>query len=168
LYDAATAFGVAEITAENAASFEGCQGICPDGWHIPPNAELPGLLGYNANGSLKDENAPYYDNGGNKNLALLDEAGFNWCFAGTVNQANATAKGSYLVTNYGDVWGAMTYVWGSTLHQVQTDNTSGALKNIQFYSFMSTYNASNNKVSIAYGNFKSGYSVRCIKNADGQ
>ncbi len=168
LYDAATAFGVTEITAENAASFEGTQGICPKGWHIPTNAEMTGLVGYNANGSLKDENAPYYDKGGNKNLPLLDEAGFNWCFAGARNQTNATATGTYLVTNYGDVYGAMTYVWGSTLYQVKKDDTSGALTNIQFYSFMSTYNASNNKVSVAYGNFKAGYSVRCIKNADAQ
>lgn len=169
LYDAATAFGVAEITAENAASFEGTQGICPDGWHIPTNAELTGLVGKNANGALTDTNAAYYDKTvDGAPIPTLDEAGFNWYFAGTVNQANTTAKGSYLVTNYGDVYGAMTYVWGSTHRQTQTDNASGALKNVQFYSFMSTYNATNNKVTVAYGNFKSGYSVRCIKNADGQ
>ncbi len=169
LYDAATAFGVAEITAENASSFEGTQGICPGGWHIPTNAELTGLVGKNANGALTNENAAYYDATiQGASIPALNEAGFNWCFAGTVNQANVTAKGAYLVTNYGDVYGAMTYVWGSTLHQVQTDNASGALKNVQFYSFMSTYNASNEKVTVAYGNFKSGYSVRCIKDADGQ
>ncbi|MDE6865101.1 MAG: fibrobacter succinogenes major paralogous domain-containing protein, partial [Alistipes sp.] len=153
--------------AENAASFEGCQGICPDGWHIPTNAELTGLVGHNSNGTLTDPTAPYYDATiQGAPIPTLNAAGFNWCFAGARNQANATAKGSYLVTNYGDTYGAMSYVWGSTLHQVQTDNTSGALKNIQFYSFMSTLNASNNKVTVAYGNFKSGYSVRCIKNVD--
>ncbi len=169
LYDAATAFGVTEITAENAASFEGTQGICPNGWHIPTNAEMTGLVGHNANGTLTNPNGAYYDAAAKGALIpTLNEAGFNWCFAGARNQANVTANGSYLVTNYGDVYGAMTYVWGSTLYQVQTDKTSGALKNIQFYSFMSTYNASNNKVSVAYGNFKAGYSVRCIKNADAQ
>lgn len=167
LYDAATAFGVAEITAENAASFEGVQGICPDGWHIPTNAELTGLVGKNANGTFTDTNAAYYDSTVDAApIPTLDEAGFNWYFAGARNQANVTAAGSYLVTNYGDVYGAMSYVWGSTCHQVQTDNTSGALKNVQFYSFMSTYNASNNKVTVAYGNFKSGYSVRCIKDVE--
>lgn len=167
LYDAATAFGVAEITAENAESFEGTQGICPDGWHIPTNAELTGLVGQNANGTLTDTNAPYYDAAAKGALIpTLDEAGFNWCFAGVRNQTNTTAAGSYLVTNYGDVYGAMSYVWGSTLYTVQTDDTSGALKNVQFYSFMSTYNASNNKVTVAYGNFKSGYPVRCIKDAE--
>ena len=167
LYDAATAFGVAEITPENAESFEGVRGICPDGWHIPTNAELTGLVGYNANGSLKDENAPYYDNGGNQNLPLLDGAGFNWCFAGARNKANVTATGSYLVTSYGDVYGAMTYVWGSTCYKViyKTGDPT-TLQNIQFYSFMSTLNASNNKVSVAYGNFKSGYPVRCIKDKE--
>ncbi len=166
LYDASTAFGV-EVTAENATSLEGTQGICPDGWHIPTNAELTGLVGHNSNGELTDPNGAYYDAAAKGALIpALNEAGFNWCFAGARNKANVTATGSYLVTNYGDVYGAMTYVWGSTCHQVQTDATSGALKNIQFYSFMSTLNATNNKVSVAYGNFKSGYPVRCIKNAE--
>lgn len=166
LYDASTAFGV-EITAENAKSLEGTQGICPDGWHIPTNTEMTGLVGHNANGALTDTNGAYYDAAiSGASIPVLNEAGFNWCFAGARNQANVTATGVYLVTNYGDVYGAMTYIWGSTCHQVQTDNTSGALKNIQFYSFMSTYNAKNNKLSVAYGNFKSGYSVRCIKNAE--
>lgn len=169
LYDAATAFGAAEITAENAASFEGVQGICPDGWHIPTNAELTGLVGKNANGTFTDTNAAYYDSTvDGASIPTLNEAGFNWYFAGARNQANVTAAGSYLVTNYGDVYGAMSYVWGSTLHTIQTDNTSGALKNVQFYSFMSTYNATNNKVTVAYGNFKSGYSVRCIKDKDAE
>lgn len=167
LYDAATAFGVTEITSENAASLEGTQGICPDGWHIPTCSEMTGLVGHNANGTLTDPDGAYYDPAvQGASIPVLDEAGFNWYFAGARNQTNVTAKGSYLVTNLGDVYGAMTYVWGSTLHQIQTDNTSGALKNIQFYSFMSTLNASNKKVTVAYGNFKSGYSVRCIKDLE--
>ncbi len=166
LYDASTAFGV-EVTAENAKSLEGTQGICPDGWHIPTCAELTGLVGHNSNGDLTNPNGAYYDASiSGASIPALNEAGFNWCFTGARNKANVTTGGSYLVTNYGDVYGAMSYVWGSTCHQVQNDDTSGALKNIQFYSFMSTYNAKNNKVSVAYGNFKSGYSVRCIKNAE--
>ncbi len=166
LYDASTAFGV-EVTAENAKSLEGTQGICPDGWHIPTCAEMTALVGHNSNGELTDPNGAYYDAAAKGALIpALNEAGFNWCFTGARNKANVTAGGTYLVNNYGDVYGAMSYVWGSTCHQVQNDATSGALKNIQFYSFMSTLNASNNKVSVAYGNFKSGYSVRCIKNAE--
>ena len=166
LYDASTAFGV-EVTAENAKSLEGKQGICPTGWHIPTCAELTGLVGHNANGDLTNPNGAYYDSTiSGASIPVLNEAGFNWIFASVRNKTNVTANGNYLVTSFGDVYGAMSYVWGSTCHQVQTDNESGALKNIQFYSLMSTYNAKNNKVSVAYGNFKSGYSVRCIKDAE--
>lgn len=78
LYDCATAFGVDAITEENAFSFEGKQGICPDGWHIPTNAELTGLVGQNANGALTDTSAPYYDaDAKGAPIAALDEAGFN-------------------------------------------------------------------------------------------
>ncbi len=66
------------------------------------------------------------------------------------------------MTNYGDTYGAATYVAGSTCYLVRKAD-DGSLTNAQYYSLMSTYNASNNKVSVAYGNGASGYSVRCVK-----
>lgn len=162
LYDAGAAFG-AEVTDENAYSFEGKQGICPKGWHIPTNAELTGLVGQNANGALTDTSAPYYDATiKGASIATLNEAGFNWTFAGARNKASLTGTGSYLVTNYGGVYGVMTYVLGSTCYLVKVTNE--VVTNMQYYSLMSTYNASNEKVTVAYGNVKSGYSVRCVKN----
>ncbi|MDE6624723.1 MAG: fimbrillin family protein [Alistipes sp.] len=162
LYDAGAAFG-AEVTAENAYSFEGKQGICPKGWHIPTNAELTGLVGQNANSALTDTNAAYYDAAiKGASIAALNEAGFNWTFASVRNKASLTGAGSYLVTSYGDQYGVMSYVWGSTCSLVK--ETNGAVTNMQYYAFMSTYNASNEKVAVAYGNVKSGYSVRCVKN----
>jgi hypothetical protein len=56
-------------------------------------------------------------------------------------------------------------VIGSTLHQYST-NEDGSLKNVQYYSMMSTYNASNEKVAVANGNFLSGVSIRCIKDKE--
>lgn len=163
LYDFATAFGVDALTEENAFSFEGKQGICPDGWHIPTNAELTGLVGQNANGALTDTNAPYYDADAKGALIdALNEAGFNWTFVGARNKTNLTAAASYLCTVYEDAVGALSYVLGSTCYQVQKKD--GNVTNYQYYSLMSTYNASNKKVSVAYGNGLSGYSVRCVKN----
>lgn len=163
LYDFATAFGVKTLTAENAGTFEGCQGICPKGWHIPTNAELTGLVGHNSNSAMIDTSAPYYDATAKGALIpTLNEAGFNWTFVGARNKATFTGTGTYLVTNYGDVYGAMSYVAGSTCYQVKTA-TDGTLTNIQYYSLMSTFNASNNKVTVAYGNAASGFSVRCVK-----
>ena len=165
LYDAATAFGVAEVTEENAASLEGCQGICPDGWHIPTEREQTGLVGANSNSALKDESAPYYDTvQGGAPIDALDEAGFNWTFVGVVNATSPTATGAYTITNSPAgvdpvVYGAMSYVWGSTFYQKNASNG-----NMQFYGFMSTWTAQYKRVTVAYANYLSGYSLRCVKN----
>jgi uncharacterized protein (TIGR02145 family) len=163
LYDASTAFGT-EITADNAGSFEGTQGICPEGWHIPTVSELTGLVGQCSNSALTNPDGAYFDpviKGAS--LAALKEAGWEWQFAGARNKANTAGKGSYLVTSYNDIYGVMSYVMGSTMYQ-PTTNEDGSLKNVQYYYLMTTYNASNEKVTVAYGNFLSGASIRCVKN----
>ena len=164
LYDAATAFGVESITAENAGTFEGCQGICPTGWHIPTVAEMTGLVGHSSNSALVNTAAPYYDATiKGASIAALAEAGWPWQFASARNKTGVTSKGSYMVTNYNGIYGIMSYVIGSSLHQVKTD-ADGVLTNVQYHYFMPLYNASNEKISVAYGNFLSGASVRCVKN----
>ena len=163
LYDAATAFG-AEITVENAATFEGAQGICPTGWHIPTVAEMTGLVGHCSNSALINPDGAYYDATiKGASLAALAEDGWNWQYASMRNKANTAGKGSYTVTNYNGVYGIMSYLIGSSSYQVTT-NEDGSLKNVQYYYLMPTYNASNEKVTVAYGNFLAGASLRCIKN----
>ncbi len=164
LYDAATAFGTDAITVENAASFEGAQGICPPGWHIPTAAEMTGLVGHCSNADLVNTEAPYYDAAiKGASIAGLKSAGWEWTFAGARNKANTGANGSYIVTSYDGIYGAMTYLLGSTWHQTTT-NDDGSIKNVQYYYMMSTYNKTNEKLTVAYGNFMSGASVRCVKN----
>ena len=163
LYDAATAFG-AEITVENAGSFEGVQGICPTGWHIPTASEMTGLVGQCSNSALTNTEAAYYDATiKGASLAALAEAGWAWQFASARNKGNTAANGSYMVTNYNGIYGVMSYVMGSSMYQVQT-NDDGSIKNVQYYYFMPLYNATNEKLSVAYGNYLSGVSVRCVKN----
>lgn len=165
LYDAATVFGVTEITEENAALLEGAQGICPDGWHIPTVSEMTGLVGKCSNSALDNLEAPYYDTeAGGAPIDALNEEGFNWTYAGIVNVTNNTATGAYTVTNSPAgvdpvVYGAMSYVWSSSFYQ---KNAAG--NNLQFYGFMSTWTAAFKRVSVAYANYLSGYSVRCVKN----
>lgn len=45
LYDLQVALGGKEITESNLNSFEGVQGICPKGWHIPTRLEYFNLVG---------------------------------------------------------------------------------------------------------------------------
>ena len=164
LYDAATAFGVETITAENAASFEGAQGICPQGWHIPTVAEMTGLVGHCSNSAMVNPDGAYYDPSiKGASLAALKEAGWEWQFASMRNKTSTSGKGSYTVTSYNDIYGVMSYLIGSTMHQ-KTTNEDGSLKNVQYYYLMPTYNASNEKAAVAYGNFLAGASLRCVKN----
>ena len=164
LYDAATAFSVEEITADNAGTFEGTQGICPEGWHIPTLTEMTGLVGHCSNSEVINTEGAYYDATiKGASLAALTEDGWNWQFASLRNKANTTGNGSYTVTNYNGVYGIMSYLIGSSLYKTFT-NEDGSLKNIQFYYMMPTYNASNEKVTVAYGNFLAGASIRCVKN----
>ena len=164
LYDAATAFGVEAVTIENAATFEGAQGICPTGWHIPTLTEMTGLVGHCSNSAVINTDGAYYDATiKGASLAALTEAGWAWQFASMRNKANVTSKGSFTVTNYDGVYGVMSYLIGSSMYQTFT-NDDGSLKNVQYYYMMPTYNASNEKVTVAYGNFLAGASLRCVKN----
>lgn len=163
LYDAATAFGVEAITAENAASFEGAQGICPKGWHIPTVSEMTGLVGHCSNADVINTNGAYYDSSINgASLAALAEAGFEWSFASARNCTKIGALGSYLVTSYNGIYGVMSYLIGSSMYQVKTD-ADGAMSNVQYYYMMPTYNSTFEKVTVAYGNFLSGASLRCVR-----
>lgn len=164
LYDAPTAFGVEEITVENAATFEGAQGICPTGWHIPTAAEMTGLVGHCSNSALINTDGAYYDATiKGASIAALAEAGWPWQFASTRNKTSVEKAGSYLVTSYDGVYGIMSYLIGSSWYQTKTDD-AGAITNVQYYYMMPLKNASNEKISVAYGNFLSGASVRCVKN----
>ena len=166
LYDAATAFGVEEITIENAQTFEGCQGICPEGWHIPTVADMTGLVGHCSNSAMVNTAGAYYDaNIKGASLTALKEAGWEWQFASARNKTSVTANGTYLSTTYDGIYGVMSYIIGSSYYQ-HTTNTDGSLKNIQYYYMMPTYNASNEKVSVAFAGFLSGASVRCVKDAE--
>ena len=166
LYDAATAFGVEAVTPDNAASFEGAQGICPSGWHIPTVAEMTGLVGHCTNNELTNTEAPYYDAAiKGASLTALAEAGWPWQFSSMRNKTSVTGKGSYTVTEFEGTYGIMSYLIGSTWYMTKTD-AEGTMTNIQYYYLMPTRNASNDKVSVAYGNFLAGASLRCIKNKE--
>ena len=54
----------------------------------------------------------------------------------------------------------MSYLWTSTFYKANTAT------NLQFYGAMSTWNASNKKITVAYANYLSGYSVRCVKDKE--
>lgn len=167
LYSTEVALGLkpGDITTANAGNYEGVQGICPAGWHIPTVVDILGLVGKSA-GCDTNPNAPYYDpdlNGGNGSVALLNADGFNAGAWGAVSIANAAAKtGALIGAIKAYQKGVNTgYIAGSSLYKVMT-NDDGSLKNVQFFGFMPNMN--NGVYNGAFNNYRNGVSVRCVKN----
>jgi len=168
LYSFDVAFGlpVGTLKADNCGKYEGVKGICPPGWHIPTADECIGLVGKCNDGTKTKADAPYFDpdlgTGGSGSIAKLNEDKFNMKGFGTYYlSATATNKAtlSGAVKSYLD--GLNTgYFAGSTLYKAST-NEDGSLKNIQYFGFMPFMGAG--WVSVAFVAYRSGVSVRCIK-----
>lgn len=172
LYNTETALGLktGELTADNCADYEGAQGICPAGWHIPTRADILGLVGKTALASETNPDAPYYDptlGAGAGSAALLNADGFNAGAWGAISIANSTiVKGVALGAIKTYTEGMNTgYIAGSTLHNSGTNitvNEDGSLKNCQFVGFMP--NMSQGTYNGAWNNYRNAVSVRCVKN----
>ncbi len=171
LYDAAATFGVDALTADNVATFEGKQGICPKGWHIPTFAEWFALVGvapkltvaaagYEAGTTPLNENALYYntDYKGGKVSEMTD---LNFAFAGTRNQTNS----SFIKPLAGYETMPMTYLWASTLYKSDF-NADGSIKSLQFFSLGSTATKAypEGRLTVMFDNYGNGCPVRCVKN----
>lgn len=174
LYAFETALG-GEITPQNGASYEGARGICPKGWHIPTQAEWIALVGKtnkNAAGvDLTDTSAPYYDatyQAGK--IPLVDADGFNFTRAGVRMRSTITAAGAYTKNIYPSPGGELSvnYLLSSTFYKDSYSTSEPTqLTNIQYFALMSTIiaNSPEGKLSVGYLGYKSGVSVRCIKDA---
>ena len=174
LYDHQVAFG-AEITAENFKTFEGTQGICPKGWHIPTQAEFLSIVGASNKtddaAAATDANAVYYDADYKAaRIKTMNEDGFNFDFPGSVMRNTNTATGKYITVITKDSncsvpeWtgrNATSYYIGSTGYTPANTET-----NRQFLSLMSAFTStySEGKLSVGYSNYLGGYSLRCIRN----
>jgi uncharacterized protein (TIGR02145 family) len=172
LYNTETALGLktGDLTAENCKNYEGVQGICPAGWHIPTKADIVGLVGKTNATADTNPDAPYFDadlNGGNGSVAKLNADGFNAGAWGALSIANTTMVKGTLMGAIKAYQGGMNtgYIAGSTLVDTGknlTTNADGSLKNCQFLGLMpyignGTYNG-------ALNNFRNGVTVRCVKN----
>ena len=180
LYDFQVALGGKEITESNLNSFEGAQGICPKGWHIPTRLEYFNLVGKTTNDvdgkvPADGDKALFYDAvyDGAK-ISSLNNAGFNYQFSGVRMATSLTGAGSYQKTaiaedaNIQTAWHgkpAMNYLMTSTAFKPVYNSTSGLPTNIQFFGLMSTINAkySEGRLSLSYVSIKAGMQLRCVR-----
>lgn len=184
LYDMYAALGGVEITTENCETFEGAQGICPDGWHIPTWEEYFLLCGKsnkmeNGNGASSNTEALFYDSeydGGKVETA--NELGWNVVFSGVRQKTEFTATNTQYVktaiseTNctienfYGAP--AMTYYMSSTFNKMKEDSKTGEISSIYFMSMMTTFTKtySEGRLSMSNAHCEMGQQLRCIKDAE--
>ena len=180
LYDAYAIFGVDEITSENIHSFEGAQGICPPGWHIPTRADyfaLCGLSNKDDSGTETDnqinEDAVFYDKtyGGGR-LTLYNEGGWNYQFSGCRQLTGSSDARIYKYsltqlysanTSLTDYLGqpALNYIMSSTGYE-------SSVGTLQFFSQMTTFSKvyPEGRVNVAYATLGTATPVRCVKDAD--
>jgi len=140
LYDWNTAMNGAGSSATNPSNV---QGICPEGWHLPSDAEWTQLTDYLggedvAGGKLKEAG---HDHWQSPNAGANNVSGFTALPGGYRN-----SDGSFYYIGYKGYW------WSAT-----ENGASNAWYRYLLYGDSYVYR---------YYNFKSlGYSVRCVKNA---
>ena len=184
-YDMYIALGGKEVTAENCYEFEGAQGICPEGWHIPTREEFLNLCGLSnkavgeTGSSKKNENALFYDsNYGGGNMSKYNAAGWNYVLSGVRMLANFNATPTYsLATFYsGNTTPetlekykgqpALTYIMSSTCYKpIYSTTEPTLLTNIQFFGQMTTFSKaySEGRINVSFISTKSGQQLRCVK-----
>lgn len=180
LYDLQAALGGKEITESNLNSFEGAQGICPKGWHIPTRLEYFNLVGKSTNDAdgkvpADGDKALFYNaayDGGK--IASLNEAGFNYQFSGVRMASNFAATPTYQktvissTTSTKSEWfgkPSVNYYMTSTAYKAAY-NASEELTNIQFFTLMSTFTLAKypeGRLSLSYVGIKSGMQLRCVR-----
>ena len=174
LYDMYAALGVTseELTAETAASFEGAQGICPDGWHIPTWQEFFDLCGYSnrtatVSSPQTNPDALFYDatlNGGS--IIEFNAAGWNFVCSGTRMKSgfSATAKYQNMWVAEGILEGyvgepSLNYFMTSTFYQAGSSN-------LQFMAASTTFNATYpGRLTMMFSHCECGMQLRCVKDA---
>ena len=143
-------------SASSEANPSGVQGICPDGWHVPSDAEWTELTNY-----VKSQSQYVCgDYTGNIAKALASEVGWNSstynCDVGNNPSANnatgfsARPAGGY----FGDYsgFGNYAYFWSAT----QTNSSYAYNRTLYYYGDAGVYRD--------YSNKGAGYSVRCVRN----
>ncbi|MDD2387076.1 MAG: fibrobacter succinogenes major paralogous domain-containing protein [Bacteroidales bacterium] len=131
-----------DVSVGSATNPSGVQGVCPDGWHLPSDAEwteLTDYLGGNnvAGGKLKETGTTHWNS---PNTGATNETGFT-ALAGGYRDSNGVF---YNLGNH-------SYWWSTT------EDGSG---NVSYCGL----NCDNSEVSRYDGRANLGFYIRCVKN----
>lgn len=170
LYSAEAALGLAPGTVNdaNCLSYEGAQGICPPGWHLPTIDEIANLVG-RVNASkydLKQDpgpvvTAPYWSKElASSTIPLANADGFNVSYTlGCITAAATATKGT--------VQNTLSYILSSTAYFRFTEQKPEGFFNNQFYAIYPSVAPATKEFggscNGAVFNYRGGAAIRCIK-----
>lgn len=181
LYDYQAIFGE-EITVDNAASFEGKQGICPNGWHVPTRNEYLALCGSSVKGvndeaAITKDDALLWDTAaGYGSVKKAKELGWNPELVGYRQVTKFGATGQYFKnaiaaanTNDEALAGnpSITYFASSTFNKANYDSKEPTkLNTLQYFGMMTTFNGTykDGRLSMSFVHSGCGMTLRCVKN----
>lgn len=151
LYNWSAAVGITATEAEALKPpFEGRrQGICPNGWHVPTNADWDALA--EALGGVKNENEGYPNVG----KILKTKSGWGKTDRGTDYYYFSTLPAGYAKGSVVCFLGLTTYLWSATPSDYNYKSYYCSL--ISDSDYLSCYHGDKDL-------FKRAYSVRCVKN----
>lgn len=165
LYSANVYLGGVEYGVENFTTFEGVQGICPEGWHIPTKGEWVALFGYAQSGGGASEievaDAPMYYKeyqGGLYKKGV--ECGWNPVLSGAV------ANGKYNTT--------AVHKLNSTLEDLHSlpgftyFASSTGVSEKQLWGGMTTFSLAKypeGRFHVSFNTATNGVQVRCVRDA---
>jgi len=176
LYSVEACLGVT-LTEENFLDFEGVQGICPKGWHVPTRDEWFDLCGVSnaiarlgESGTQTRTSALFYDSTlSYAPVSAFNDAGFNFVLSGCIgNKKYSALIIDSNVCSVEEYYGKnrMAYVACSTANQYKT--ASGTVSP-SYMALMTTFTSANNKGKVSVANAKtadSGLQLRCVRNAE--
>ncbi len=147
-YDASSGIWIYNNDSNNADTYgrlynwETACDVCPDGWHLPSDAEFTSLVNYLggknvAGGKMKEAGTIHWDS---VNEGATNESGFSALPGGYCN----------MVSNF-DELGYGAYFWSST---------KGVIQNYAYYRTLYHHNSIVTRYE--YGK-EYGYSVRCVR-----
>lgn len=165
------------LTEENSYDdYEGLQGICPDGWHIPTYDDWFALCGQALSAS-DDTTAPFYNADGDAygatyaSIIKANEAGFNFQFTGSVisSKYNTTAvKELYTSTTSTPAEKTVGDLSFVGLPAISYYMCSSGRSTSGLWGMMSTfaYNNIDGKFYLLNVSLANGQALRCVKDSE--
>lgn len=166
----------AALTEENFTAFEGAQGVCPKGWHIPSRAEWLELFGNALAGknagypAVDDPTALFYekDYKGGRVTNVNSASGLNLTLDGQISITTFASYGVLALSEYNSTAGSYFDKPAMTTYACSTASSLATDKTLMYFGLATTFSLAaypEGRLSLMGSKVDNAVQVRCIKNA---